>query len=701
MEKISLYIADKKVDLDDNSFILFNYTMEDLNNPTIVKNSFSKQITLKGTPANNEVFGSLYRTDRKTIFGDLRSGIYYDPLRKTPFSIYNEQGEIIESGYVKVDSIGIEDGTPRYTITLFGGLGSFFYGLMYKADASKMNLADIRFQLVNGEYTRNAGNFGQVGGMTMMQDAWDYMKNPEGYDADSHDCQWCNIINFSPCYNGLPEQFSADKALVTRKSFGNMPVMYPKTGANSNLMVFTNKHTEWEMKELRWYLQRPIISIRSIFDAICDKENNGGWKVDIDNGVKECNLYKHAWMTLPLIPAAERQNPAAIPNLLKATKSPAEYIIAFAKILGLVFRFDSGNKHISIMQKSNFYKDNIIDLSERMDAKSSTITPALSEYRIYEFGAEAIGEWGKRYKEDFGRNYGNQKVNTGNEFNTEANIITKDIFFKEAVEVQEQNLLFISAFGRDEVVGSGIDLFRLPRYEGVNLQQWKMVDGVEQMEEVAITTPYDGYVYYDNQSYPLSDWLPKVQFHEEENKAVDGSEVLLLFNGVKPTPQWASWAKIYYRLTDDTEDMTLLNDGQPCWNFTDENSVKLSALPSFRRCCTYEIDGDEVISDTFEWGEPLARGTNGVFHDPHNPATIFNRFWKAYFSDRYDVDTKMMRCKVNLSGMQVGQELMRNFFWIDGAIWVLNKIENHSITTDDLTECEFIKVKDMSNYTMI
>ena len=45
--KISLYIADQKVDLDNNSFILFNYTMEDLSNPTIVKNSFSKQITLK------------------------------------------------------------------------------------------------------------------------------------------------------------------------------------------------------------------------------------------------------------------------------------------------------------------------------------------------------------------------------------------------------------------------------------------------------------------------------------------------------------------------------------------------------------------------------------------------------------------------------------------------------------------------------
>ena len=42
--KISLYIADQLVDLDDQSFILFNYTMDDLSNPTIVKNSFSQQV---------------------------------------------------------------------------------------------------------------------------------------------------------------------------------------------------------------------------------------------------------------------------------------------------------------------------------------------------------------------------------------------------------------------------------------------------------------------------------------------------------------------------------------------------------------------------------------------------------------------------------------------------------------------------------
>ena len=31
--------------------------------------------------------------------------------------------------------------------------------------------------------------------------------------------------------------------------------------------------------------------------------------------------------------------------------------------------------------------------------------------------------------------------------------------------------------------------------------------------------------------------------------------------------------------------------------------------------------------------------------------------------------------------------------------WVLNKISNYSLTTWDPTECEFVQVRDISNYT--
>lgn len=116
--------------------------------------------------------------------------------------------------------------------------------------------------------------------------------------------------------------------------------------------------------------------------------------------------------------------------------------------------------------------------------------------------------------------------------------------------------------------------------------------------------------------------------------------------------------------------------------------MAITQIPSFRR--TLPADA------TMEWGVPADVFThdNWQYLSP-----IYDRYWKAHIADIYDVDSRLMKCKVNLSGMQVGQSLMRNFFFYENAIWVLNKISNHSITTDDLTECEFVKVKDIKNYT--
>jgi hypothetical protein len=698
--KVSLYIADRLVDLDDTSFILFNYMMEDLSNPTIVRNSFSQQITLKGTANNNRIFGDIFRLDRQTQYGDAYTGAFFDVTRKTPFTIYNEMGEIVESGYLKLDEVSRNDKMVEYKVTLFGGLGSFFYGLSYNEDGTPKTLADLRYRMQNGEFTRFAGHFGQVGGYVMLQDCWRYLENPEGYDIEANDCWWADIINFSPSYNGLPDKFSADKALVEEKSFNNMPVMSTKSGASSNLMVMGNKHSEWEMKDLRWYLQRPVFRVKALLDAVCDLENNGGYSVILDSAFfNEGNdLYWNGWITLPLIPAEDRQKADAIVRLLAASKSPAEYLISFAKVFGLVFLCDSAEKSITIMHRSQFYAEQeVIDITDKVDVRDIKISPVLAQSRYYQYGSGTIGEWAKAYKADYGRDYAVQRVNTGNEFNQETTIVTDGIVFKDAVEVQERNLLFVQSFDRNEVNGGGIDLFRLPLYESVKVQQWSVQDGEEMMEEQDITLPYEGFMFFDNPDYPLSDWLPKVQFHEG-GKAVDGADVLMVFNGVKDAPVWKSWARLHYRLTDDHPDMQTLNEGAPCWNFTETNSKVVTSLPEFRRCATYESDGESIIKASYEWGEPLARGVNGTFHEAE-ANTIYNRYWKAYQADRYDDDTYRMTCKVDLRGLRVGQELMRKFFYYDGAVFVLNAIRNHSLTTWDDTECEFIRVQDKTNYT--
>ena len=689
---VSLYIAGMSVDLDEQSFILFNYTMEDLSNPTIVRNSFSKQVTLPGSANNDKIFGHIFRLDRETQYGSGMTGADFDVARRTPFVIYNEMNEIIEQGYIKLDEVTRSKSKVEYKVTLYGGLGSFFYQLMYGEDGAKMTLADIRYLALDGNYTTIPGHLGSFGGWQMIQHCWNYLSNPEGYAlADKN--WWCNIINFAPCYNGLPTEFSANKAVVNQTSFNNLPTLSPKSGASSNLMQMTNAHTEWEIKDLRWYLQRPIFRVKALFDAICDKENNGGYDVILDASFfnKSNDLYWNGWITLPLIPSADRQNADAIVKMLSSTLSPAEYLISFAKVFGLVFYLDKDNT-ITILPRKEFFLNEQIDLSSRVNSQSISIKTLLAGTRYYQFGSNAIGEWAKAYKEDFERDYGIQKVNTGNEYNNETTIVTEGIQYKDAADVQERSLLYVSEFNDRD--GSYQEILRLPKYERVFVQQWSN----DTMTEEDVAYNGIGSWFYNNLYFPLSDWLPKVQMHEG-NKAVDGANILLVFNGSLQTPEFRSWARLQYRLSDDTTDMLSLNDGVPCWNLTNNKSIKLSSLPSFRRCRTEQIpnSGDETILSTFEWGEPLARGVNGASM-AEGKVTIYDRFWKEYQRDRYDADTFIMQCKVNLSGLQVGQGLMRKFFYYQGAIFVLNKITNHSLTTWDDTECEFIKVQDINNY---
>jgi hypothetical protein len=259
--------------------------------------------------------------------------------------------------------------------------------------------------------------------------------------------------------------------------------------------------------------------------------------------------------------------------------------------------------------------------------------------------------------------------------------------------VIESNRLFTSdRYISVESAAYVIKEFILPAYEDVKQQLWAVKDGEEESKDISVSSQSNKF-YYDNTEVEYGDWLPKVQLHKN-NKAEDGANVLLLFNGIKPTPIYSEKYKNLqkdYWLTNDHADMFSLNNDIPCWNLTGYD-YQIKSLPSFRR--NHIESNGKTIDNSFEWGLPLARAV----HNLEGDATIYSKWWKDYFLDLYDNDTKRMTCKVNLKGLMVNQPLLRNFFWYENAIWRLNKITNHSLTTYDDTECEFIKVQDINNY---
>lgn len=692
MEKISLYIADRKVDLDDRSFILFNYTMEDLSNPTIVKNSFSKQITLKGTPANNEIFGNLYRSDRKTMLGNGNSGIGYDPLRKTPFVIYNEMNEVIESGYVKVDSVNNDSGKIEYKVTLYGGLGSFFYGLSYDDEGNKRTLYGMTWLFSDGEKGQIVSK--ALTASRLADEAWACLADEEEFTSLNPETYW-DIINFAPCNNGLPADFDANKVIFYDSDYYPFSSAYHEmekgdgvytelTGSRRILATLADKHTEWEMRNLVTYLQRPVVRLRAIINAIAIEARRMGYILDLDstffNNIN--HMYWNGWMTLPLIKHNDRWSNEVIDEILKSSLSPCEYLLILVKMCGLVITC-KGNR-ISVMTRNRFFDGGKeIDITDRVESEGKTISPTLTDSKWYQLGGDKVlGEEAKMYAEKYGIPYGSQKINTGYDFNSEVSPLTKDIPITGAADVTEVSYANAS-FWFGGILGG--NAHPLKRSEEVKIQLFK--DGTGEGVEFSVPPGLITEIPWSEVDY--EDWLPKVQFHDADNKAANGENCLLIFDGIKSAPEVTyngrSVTPKYY-INGEHPSSFYLNSTTLCWCLMKSVSKIVTALPSFRRTSR---------EYTAEWGLPLEVFTNDSMD---GVLTLYDRYWKAYLTDRYDVDTKVMRCKVNLSGMQVGQNLMRNFFFYDNALWVLNKIENHSISTEDLTECEFVKVKDIDNY---
>jgi len=695
--KVQLYIAGRRVDLGDDSWILYNWTRENLANPTAVVNSSSHQVQLPGTCRNNSVFGAAFRLDRKTVFGVRYDGTQFDPTRKTPFTLYNEDGTVLEAGYCRLDKVNSRSRIHAYTVTLYGGLGSFFYALANTEDGKERTLRDLIWKDKNGNDVTDFA-VTPVASDT-VRDAWYHLA------GSTPAATFWNIVNFAPAYNGLPKDFDASHAIVTRQAFKNVMDEYLsdgltytyKAGVGCALLTFQKPHTEWEVCDLRWNLQRPVVSVKAFITAICDSRNNGGYTVTLDpTFFRDDNPdYADMWWTLPLIATEDRLSQECLNNVLAASKSPMAYLVSYCKIWGLLFLYDAATKTVRIVTRATFYGEGAldpIDLTTRVDLSQDTgQNPVLADKRWYQMGEGGKGEFVEQYERDYGRGYAIQRIDTGYEFDASTKVLTQDIVFQDAAEVQESNRLFASCFFD---YNASNRLLYFPFYETVMEELWNGDTSISFIVRTnSIGTAFKiPQIVYDTPDTPGADWLPKLQLHQAENKDFDGRDVLVYFAGMMPTPVVTGDQRKRYYITEDHGAMEVLA-GALCWDLTGEGPY-VTSLPSFRRV----VLSDRYIVDSLEWGMPLARPVLGISYPTGEDNSVFGKWWKAYLADRYNADTRVLTCMADLRGLPVGQALLRRFYWLDGTLWTMNAIRNHSLTSWDLTEIELVKVQDRRAY---
>ena len=301
-QNLHLYIGDMEVEFNQPPDILYTYQTTELTNPTVIKNSFSKQITIYGSPNNNNIFGQYWNVER--LQGTSNGiGSYFNPSKKVPFKLYIN-GDIYESGYVKLDEVKIVEGkSVEYNITLYGGLGQFFYNLSTDWNTgNKRSLADLNYyawtdstEPLDLSFTINKET---------VASAWTEIRGNDVY----------GVINFAPTYNGYPDSIDTDKAIMNFNGltgFSSSVTIDNKTYSTNGgyaLATLPAKLMAEEVRDYRSYLQTPVIRVKNIIEAICRKENNSGlydngYEVELDSDFFNSSnpYYYDSWMTLPLL----------------------------------------------------------------------------------------------------------------------------------------------------------------------------------------------------------------------------------------------------------------------------------------------------------------------------------------------------------------------------------------------------------------
>lgn len=723
--RISLYINGNRADLSDEVQILWTITRDSLDNPAVVANSYTQQVTLPGTPNNNWIFGYFYRTD---FAADVADSARFNPLKRMPFYIINDRSECLQRGYLKLDSVQRKGETLYgYTVTLYGGLGDFFYHNTYNEDGSNKTLADLVYPTDRGSFDPKSEQFSFDANTVSY--FWDYLN---GDDNETRGA----VINFAPAYNGVPSSgFSAGKAVYkpTTGPFGsgNMPNLYTtktdggktygtRKDADGYILVNLDKErTEWETQDLRAYLQRPVFRIKAMLEALA-LTPTGEWTFSATDAV--LSIVQDLWVTLPMWD--REKNPTDknqvyyFSALLDDSATPMAYLLALAKTFGFVFRTDSTDAHVTMMTRDEYYswsEVHPVDLQGRVSADGVEVTPYPGDKRFVTLQApEYYGLAAKEYADKYGIRYGRERVDTGLEFNADEEDALKGTAFRGAPMVVERSDAF-QVFGGNADSEYGTTLNYLCKFAMLGSISWTLYATDADGKEVTLEcSPTEGgllpFAYNQKTGGKSYDFCERVQLHDADNKEEAGSGVLLYFQGFRDFPFAEAGGhlldEVIFHLTDDNAGMLALNDGIPCWDISPTAGSRITQLPLFSRCQESK-NTPSLIERTLDFGTPREAFLGPEIRAFATTAAIYPRRWKRWLSDRYDVDTRVLKCRVDLRpsssseedrGLQVSEDMLRPLYWFDNAWWSLQEVTNYDIVNGGPADCTFIKVQSVDNY---
>ncbi len=170
--------GDTELDLKDDVLWSLNYLVDDISKPEDRRGSFSKTITLPGTPRNNRIFKHIYQLEsggKIKNTGDINEdfdSLSFDPGKKMNV-VLRKNGVDQFVGILKLDSISLDVKDIEYNVSLYSSITDVF------SEIGDTRLEDIDLSMYDHDFTE--ANQVNSWGASIIKDGTSYSNFSGGY----------------------------------------------------------------------------------------------------------------------------------------------------------------------------------------------------------------------------------------------------------------------------------------------------------------------------------------------------------------------------------------------------------------------------------------------------------------------------------------------------------------------------------------
>lgn len=352
-------------------------------------------------------------------------------------------------------------------------------------------------------------------------------------------------------------------------------------------------------------------------------------------------------------------------DLLNIDRTPAEILLGIIKAFGLLVIKDPIKKEISIIDRNEWLKDEEpVPLDGRIDESNEIeLTPFIFNKAFHNINWQNVSTpYTKLYSEKYDKEYGIKTITTGYDFNVDTENILSSPFDNciTAKGVNTDYNTFISG-------GAIVPPFTVNGYE------WELFgnNNTESAKKQQIL-PKNNVIR----------WSQKRGSDVFEKMDLNGVRLTLcFFNGMRTSKDFNNNTIGYY-LTDDTDLMYALNNGEPMYLY-DTALESESSIPQFSR---YLTSGGNIYR-SFDFERPEEIYSELSYSED---SVIYYQYWKNWYESR--INSQKLNAYCNLDGLgEINKEFLRSKFTYNGQLWMMNKCEIYK-SEPSVAKIELIRI---------